>query len=65
MTEGDSLAGDTTSNEATALRRIPKVRVDELVAERVQVGDMRSKFTKGVPESLVQMGCGSLVAFRR
>eukprot|EP00965_Chrysotila_dentata_P132389 4377992-Pleurochrysis_carterae.AAC.1 len=60
MTEGDSLAGDTTRNEATALRRVPKFRVDELVAELVQVGDMKSNFTNGVSESLVQMGCGSL-----
>eukprot|EP00965_Chrysotila_dentata_P052608 1745742-Pleurochrysis_carterae.AAC.1 len=32
----------------------------------IQVGDMGSKFTNGVSESLmVQMGCSSLVAFRR
>eukprot|EP00965_Chrysotila_dentata_P103337 3410841-Pleurochrysis_carterae.AAC.1 len=63
MTEGDALAGDTTSNEAAALRRVPKVRVGNLVAERVQVG--ASKFTNGVSESLVKIGCSSLVAFRR
>eukprot|EP00965_Chrysotila_dentata_P185924 6138556-Pleurochrysis_carterae.AAC.1 len=65
MTEGDGLAGDTTSDQATALWRVPKVRVGELVAQRVKVGDMGSKFMNGVSESLIQMGCSSFVAFRR
>eukprot|EP00965_Chrysotila_dentata_P200652 6180093-Pleurochrysis_carterae.AAC.2 len=56
MTEGNDLAGDTTSNQATTLRRIPEVRVGELVAERVQVGDVGSKFTDGVSKSLRKQG---------
>eukprot|EP00965_Chrysotila_dentata_P123939 4096619-Pleurochrysis_carterae.AAC.2 len=47
-----------TSNQATTLRRIPEVRVGQLIAERVQVGGLGSKFTD-------QMGCSSLVALRR
>ena len=65
VAKGDRLAGDASSNEATTLRRIPEVRVRELVAEPVQVGDMRGKFTDGVPQTLVQMGRSSLVALRR
>eukprot|EP00965_Chrysotila_dentata_P023760 787128-Pleurochrysis_carterae.AAC.3 len=53
MTKGDVLVGKSTSNQATTLRRIPEVRVGELVAERVQVGDVGNKFTDGVSKSLV------------
>eukprot|EP00965_Chrysotila_dentata_P057382 1903339-Pleurochrysis_carterae.AAC.1 len=56
---------ETLRNQATTLQRVSTVRVGELVAERVQVGDMASKFTDGVSESLIQMGCSSLVTFRR
>eukprot|EP00965_Chrysotila_dentata_P007210 234236-Pleurochrysis_carterae.AAC.1 len=75
MTEGDSLAGDATSNEATALRRIPKVRIDELVAERpsvvsapsVPAGSLRQgkeieeSRAADEPESRVTKGCNSEV----
>eukprot|EP00965_Chrysotila_dentata_P201034 6180342-Pleurochrysis_carterae.AAC.5 len=53
VTEGDGLAGDTTSNQTTSLRRNPKVRVGELVAERVQVEDVGSKFADDASRSSV------------
>eukprot|EP00965_Chrysotila_dentata_P143398 4737672-Pleurochrysis_carterae.AAC.1 len=64
VTKGDGLTRDSSRKQAASLGLIAKARVGQLVAERIQVGDVEGDIADSVTQTLIQVGRRALVTFR-